>query len=59
MRLVLYDLLGREVAWLYDGDAAAGAHEVRADVSALPAGVYVYRLTAGERSATRRFVVSD
>ena len=30
-----------------------------ADVSALPAGVYVYRLTAGARSAMRRFVVSD
>ena len=43
----IYDILGREVAELVNGEAAAGYHEVKFDGSKLSSGIYFYRLTAG------------
>lgn len=58
VRLVVYDLLGREVARLVEGRLSGGFHEVRWDASGLPSGVYLYRLDAGSFSQTRRMVVA-
>ena len=43
----VFDLLGREVARLADGEMGAGRHTVALDAGALPSGVYVVRLVAG------------
>jgi hypothetical protein len=56
--LSLYDLAGRKVGTLFRGFAQAGMHELRADVSSLPPGVYVYRLEAGDEGAARKMVVT-
>src|SRR5690606_35756726 len=48
VRLVVYDLLGREVARLVDDPLPEGAYHVRFDASNLAAGVYVVRLLAAE-----------
>jgi hypothetical protein len=48
VNLVVYDLLGREVATLLDGEMEAGNHDVTFDGEKLASGMYVYRLTAGE-----------
>jgi glycosidase len=58
VRLDVYDVLGRRVATLAEGLEAAGTHEASLDASALPAGVYVLRLAAGEQSATARVTVA-
>lgn len=58
VRLVLHDALGREVAALDAGALDAGAHRLALDVSALPAGVYVWRLAAGDRVETGRLTVA-
>jgi hypothetical protein len=50
--LVVYDVLGREVARLAEGERAAGWHEARFDASALPSGRYVVRLVAGSVAET-------
>jgi subtilisin family serine protease len=47
VRLVVYDLLGREVAVPVEGVLAPGVYETSFDASRLPAGVYVCRLEAG------------
>jgi len=44
VRLVVYDVLGREVAVLADGRFPAGSHEFTFDASGFPSGVYFYRL---------------
>ncbi len=46
VKLVVYDLLGREVAVLMNEMKAAGNYEVKFDASGLASGVYVYRLMA-------------
>ena len=57
VRLVVYDVLGREVAVLVDEVKATGRHEAHFDAVGLSGGVYVYRLTAGRFSETRRMVL--
>jgi hypothetical protein len=54
VRVVAYDVLGREVAVLYDG--VMGAEEVRVpfEADALPAGAYVVRMTGAGASRTLR-----
>jgi hypothetical protein len=48
VRLVVCDLLGREVAILADGRYQAGRHQFTFDGSNLASGVYFCRLTAGK-----------
>ena len=57
LRLVIYDVLGHEVAVLHDGPQETGSHTIRwhaRDVQGrdLPAGVYLARLEAGSYSQT-------
>ena len=58
VRLAVYDALGREVAVLADGDAAAGAHRATFDATGLAAGVYVIRLTTTDGALARRLTVT-
>ena len=44
VKLVVYDVLGRQVRVLVDGQRAAGMHEAVFDESTLPSGTYLYRL---------------
>ena len=46
VRLLLYDVLGREVAVLVDERKVAGGYEVKFDARGLSSGVYFYRLQA-------------
>ncbi len=55
--LVVYDLLGRQVATLVDEIKAPGSYEVRFDASGLASGVYVYRLTAGAFMQSRKMLL--
>lgn len=57
VELAVYDALGREVYRLTEDRLAAGAHEVVFEAKHLPSGVYVYRLTAGTLTETRRMVL--
>ncbi|MER3524967.1 MAG: hypothetical protein C4326_13190 [Ignavibacteria bacterium] len=43
--LKVFDLLGREVATLVDGELNPGVHSLVFDAKDLPSGVYFYRLT--------------
>ena len=59
--LAVYDVTGRLVARLVEGEVDGGRHEVRWDGrnragKAAAPGVYFYRLEAGERQEVRRMV---
>jgi hypothetical protein len=57
VRIVLYDVLGRQVRVLVDAPQPAGAYVATLDGSGLPSGRYFYRLEAGPASATRQAVL--
>ncbi len=57
VRLVIYDVMGREVAVLVDGMRPAGSHDATWDASGLSAGVYLYRLEVGGTARTRTMTV--
>src|SRR5690606_22456492 len=54
VRVVAYELLGREVAGLAAGATEAGRFAVAFDARSLPSGVYLVRMTAGGFSQTQR-----
>ena len=54
VRLVVYDLLGREVAVLADSRYPAGKYSFTFDARNLSSGVYFYRLSAGSFTAVRK-----
>ncbi len=56
-RLVVYDLLGREVAVLVNEKKEPGSYEVSFDASGLSSGVYIYRLTAGAFMQSRTMIL--
>jgi hypothetical protein len=55
--MVLYNVLGQEVATLASGVQTAGVHQVIVDGKGLASGVYFYRLSTGANTETRRMVL--
>jgi hypothetical protein len=55
--LAVFNTLGQQVAVLQNGEQRAGYHEVRFDASALPSGIYYYRLHSGSYTGTKRLVL--
>lgn len=47
-RLVVYDILGREITTLLDEILPAGAHSVRWNAEDTPSGIYIARLQSGQ-----------
>ncbi len=57
VKIMIYDLLGREIKTLVNYEITAGQHEISFDASSLPSGVYVYKLTAGSFSETKKMML--
>jgi hypothetical protein len=62
VKLSIFDLLGQETRELCSGVLSAGEHTIRWDGrdskgEIAPSGVYFYRLTQGERHATRKLLL--
>ncbi len=57
VRLVVYDIMGREVKVLVDEMLSAGSYRVRFDGSSLSSGIYFYRLISGEYTRTNKMLL--
>ncbi|MCH8569568.1 MAG: T9SS type A sorting domain-containing protein [Balneolales bacterium] len=57
VRLEVYNIAGQRVATLVNAHQTAGWHDTRFDGSALSSGVYLYRLTAGNTTITRKMLL--
>jgi hypothetical protein len=57
VRLVVYDMLGRQVAVPVGERKHAGYHEIGFDAGQLAGGMYVYRLRAGEKVFTKKMLL--
>jgi N-acetylneuraminic acid mutarotase len=56
-KLVVYDILGKEIAVLVNEQLQPGTYEVTFDGSNFPSGVYFYKLTAGNFSDTKKLIL--
>ncbi|MDD9880013.1 MAG: T9SS type A sorting domain-containing protein [Candidatus Marinimicrobia bacterium] len=56
-RLMIYDLLGREVARLVDDYKPVGVYRVTWNASKVPSGVYLYRLESSSFTKTEKMVL--
>jgi hypothetical protein len=56
--LIVYNILGEEVATLYNGIATPGDHNVTFDASQLSSGVYFYTLTSNGVNETRKMLLA-
>jgi chitinase len=56
-RLVVYDLLGREVSVLVDGEVTPGVHEVEFEGRSLASGTYICRLATGLSIVTGKLLL--
>jgi len=56
--LVIYDILGKEVMKLADGEYEPGSYNFTADLSNLASGIYVYRVKAGTFTDVKKMVLT-
>ena len=57
VKLEVYNLFGQKVATLVDGGQEAGYKSVTWDASEVSSGLYLYKLTAGDYTETKRMML--
>jgi len=50
-------VIGREVIKLVDEEKKSGKYEINFDASNLSSGIYIYRIQAGEYTASRKMTL--
>ncbi|MGD1044439.1 MAG: T9SS type A sorting domain-containing protein [Bacteroidota bacterium] len=56
-KLIIYDLLGREVQTLINKELEAGYHEINFDANKIPSGIYFYRIQSGDFIQTKKMIL--
>jgi hypothetical protein len=56
-KIVIYDLLGREIQTLINRELEAGYYEFTVDADNLPSGVYFYRVQSGDFTQTKKMIL--
>ena len=64
VRLEVFNVLGQRLATLVDGERSAGVHMAQWDATdaagrAVGAGIYIYQLSSGGQTVSRRMVLVD
>jgi hypothetical protein len=57
VKLVIYDMLGKEVATLVEAAQRPGSYKVKWNASGHASGVYLYKLTAGSFYASKKMIL--
>ncbi|MBN1633778.1 MAG: T9SS type A sorting domain-containing protein [Ignavibacteria bacterium] len=57
VKIIVYDLLGKEVATLVNEELQTGVYQVRFDAENLTSGVYYYRLETNKFSETKKMTI--
>jgi glucose/arabinose dehydrogenase len=58
VKLVVFNLLGQEVAVIFEGTQAAGMYEFEFKSGELPSGIYFYRIQAPDFIETKKMIVT-
>ena len=57
VKIVVFDILGREISTLVDNIESPGTRSVEFDATSLPSGLYFYRIVSAQYSATRAMIL--
>ena len=57
VRLDIYNLIGQKVAELIDGNLSKGEHSINFNAANLSSGIYIYKLSQGEESTSRKLIL--
>jgi len=57
VNLSVYDMNGRQISEVVNGNMNAGYHTVEFNAVDLPAGIYIYRITAGDFTSVRKMIL--
>ncbi|MGB3017846.1 MAG: T9SS type A sorting domain-containing protein, partial [Ignavibacteria bacterium] len=57
VRILLYDITGKAVMNLVDGELQAGSYETSVDATSLSSGLYLYRIETPDYSSTKRLML--
>jgi len=57
VKLVIYDIQGREIETLVNSELKAGGYKIDWDASNYPSGVYFYSISAGEFKETKKMIL--
>ncbi len=57
VKIVLFDVLGRQKSVLLDAVESAGEHRIKFSAKNLPSGIYFYRLQTSHFTATKKLVL--
>ena len=57
VKIIIYDLLGREVKTLVNEYKQAGIYQVSFNAEGLASGIYFYKMTAGDFSETKKLIL--
>lgn len=55
--LTIFDVLGRQISTIVEGEKPTGAYQVNVYLPNLPSGVYFYRIQARDYVKTKKFVL--
>lgn len=58
VKLSVFDILGKEVAILFEGNLNAGSYETEWNGGAFSSGVYFYKLTSGQFTVTNKMILA-
>lgn len=56
-RLIIYDLLGKELKLLVNEMQTSGKHTITFNASDLSSGIYLYRLSTGNNQVTKKMII--
>jgi uncharacterized delta-60 repeat protein len=57
VKLIVYDIIGSEIAKLVNEQLSSGVYEVEWNAMKYPSGVYYYKLTSGEYTETKKMIL--
>jgi hypothetical protein len=57
IRLVIYNIIGQQVAELVNGEVDAGTHNVTFNAGNLTSGIYFYTLSGNSVSITKKMIL--
>ncbi|NOS85787.1 MAG: T9SS type A sorting domain-containing protein [Ignavibacteria bacterium] len=57
VKLVVFDMLGREVATIINNEMTAGSYVADFNAASLASGIYFYKLTSGDFTSTKKMIL--